>query len=167
MSTRTTLLAVLVLAVASTACQPAAQQVGPLSDEDVAAIRASTESFAEAIRASDWAGVSALYTEDAVFMPPNEPAVQGRAAIEAWMEAFPPITGFSPETVEIDGHGDLAYVRGTLSMTVMPEGAPEPIQETAKYIEIRRKQPDGSWLIAVDIFNSDLPLPEDGGETET
>ena len=165
MKAHTTLFAVLALALTSTACQPPAQEAGPLSDEDVAAIEASSESFVEAILAGNWAGVAALYTEDAVLMPPNQPAVQGRANIEAWMGAFPRLTDFSLETVEIDGRGDLAFVRGTASWTMMPEGAPEPIQETAKYVVIRRRQPDGTWLIAVDIFNSDLPLPEEGSGT--
>ena len=35
------------------------------------------------------------------------------------------------------------------------EGAPEPLEEVGKYIEIRMRQPDGSWRLAVDIFNSD------------
>ena len=92
-------------------------------------------------------------------MPPNQPMVQGSEAILAWMEAFPPLTEFDLIAVEIDGYGDLAYVRGTGTMTMTPEGAPEPIKDTVKFIEIRRKQDDGSWLIAIDIFNSDLPLP--------
>ena len=165
MSARNVVLAALALALVSTARQLPAQEAGPLSEEDVAAIRASAESFVEAVRAGDWAGMAALYTEDAVVMAPNEPAVQGRAAIEAWGGAFPPNTDFSIEIVEIDGRGDLAYVRGTTSSTWMPEGASEPIQETDKYVEIRRRQPDGTWLIAVDIFNSDLPLPEEGSGT--
>ncbi len=160
MRVRTTLIAVLVLTLASTACQPAAQEAAGLSEEDAAAIRSSTEPFVDAIRAGDWAGVAALYTEDAVYMPPNEPAFEGRAAIEAWLGAFPPLPDFSLAVVETDGRGDLAFVRGTYAWTIMPEGAPEPIQDTGKYIEIWRKQPDGSWLIAVDIFNSDMPLPE-------
>jgi uncharacterized protein (TIGR02246 family) len=167
MSTRSVLLAALALALASTPCQLPAQEAGPLSEEDVAAIRASAESFAEAMLAGDWAGAAAFYTEDAVVMAPNEPAVQGRAAIEAWMGALARFTEFSVEIVEIDGRGDLAFVRGTGSWTMMPEGASEPIQDTAKYVEIRRKQPDGSWLMAVDIWNSDLPLPQEGSETET
>jgi ketosteroid isomerase-like protein len=49
----------------------------------------------------------------------------------------------------------------------MPEGAPEPFQESGKYVVILQKQPDGSWLVVVDIWNSDLPLTEEGTETET
>ena len=52
-------------------------------------------------------------------------------------------------------------MRGAYSLTIQPEGAPESIRDTGKYIEIRRKQQDGSWLIAIDIWNSDLPLPSE------
>ena len=45
-------------------------------------------------------------------------------------------------------------------MTILVEGTLEPTHDTGKYVEIWRKQPDGKWLIAVDISNSDLPLPE-------
>ena len=77
------------------------------------------------------------------------------------------MTQFTIPPTEIDGRGDLAYVRGTYAMTIMPEGAPEPIREIGKYVVILQKQPDGSWLVVVDIWNSDLPLPEEGTETET
>jgi ketosteroid isomerase-like protein len=40
-------------------------------------------------------------------------------------------------------------------MTVHPDGAPGPVEDQGKFLEIRRRQPDGSWLLAVDIFNSD------------
>ena len=142
------------------AAEEAAAVVTALSDEDVAAIEASVQAYNQAVRSGDWAAVAALYTEDAILMPPNQPIVQGREAILTWMEAFPPLTEFNLVTTEIDGCGDIAFVRGTLSMTMSPEGAPEPIQDTGKYIEIRRRQEDGSWLISVDTFNSDLPLPE-------
>jgi hypothetical protein len=40
-------------------------------------------------------------------------------------------------------------------MTLSPDGAPGPIDDAGKFIEIRKKQPDGSWPMAADIFNSD------------
>ena len=57
---------------------------------------------------------------------------------------------------EVEGIGELAFVRGRYSMTLEPEGAPGPVNDEGKYIEIRERQPDGSWLLARDIFNSDL-----------
>jgi ketosteroid isomerase-like protein len=43
-------------------------------------------------------------------------------------------------------------------MTLTPVGA-APIENRGKYIEIWRKQADGSWKILRDVYSSDLPLP--------
>ena len=139
-----------------------AEEVGvkALSDEDVAAIKTAHDAYGQTIISKDWAALIAMHAEDAVFMPPNMPLIQGREAIQAWWEASPPITAFNLTCVEIDGRSDLAYVRGVYTLTMELEGAPEPIQDTGKFLDILQKQEDGSWLIAVDIFNSDLPLPE-------
>lgn len=56
--------------------EEAAAEVAALSDEDVARIKASTEAFVQAVRSEDWTAVAALYNEDAVLMPPNQPIVQ-------------------------------------------------------------------------------------------
>jgi uncharacterized protein (TIGR02246 family) len=161
MSTRSVLLAVVAFALASTACQPPAQEAGPLSEEDVAAIRAVPQSYAEAVLASDWAAVASHYTEDALRLPPNALPIEGRAAIQAAYEGLPrTFTEFSSTPLEIDGRGDLAYVRGTATLTFAVEGVSEPVSDTVKYLEILRKQSDGEWLISRICWNSDLPLPE-------
>jgi len=168
MSTRSVLLAALALALASAACQPPAQEAGPLSEEDVAAIRAAAQSYTEAMLTGDWAAAVAVFTEDAVRMPPNAPAIQGHEAIRAGFEAEPvTYTDFTNTPTEIDGRGDLAYARGPYSLTFTLEGIAEPITDRGKYVAIFRKQADGSWLAAVDTWNSDLPLPEEGAETES
>jgi len=131
----------------------------PLSEADKATIRANDEKFAQAVVAKNWPGLAAMYSTDAAFMPPNESVVQGRAAIQSWMSAFPPVTAFSLTPQLVEGRDDIAYVRGTYMMTVTPPGAPAPVDDRGKYIVIERKQPDGSWLITDDIFNSDVPLP--------
>jgi ketosteroid isomerase-like protein len=139
-----------------------AEEVGvkALSDEDVAAIKTAHDAYGQTMISKDWAALIAMHTEDAVIMPPNMPLIQGREAIQAWNEASPPITAFNLTCVEIDGRGDLAYVRGVYTLTMELKGAPQPIQDTGKFLDILQKQEDGSWLIAVDIFNSDLPQPE-------
>ncbi len=123
------------------ACQPTAPTA--LSDGDKAAIEATSQTFLKAAQASDWAGVAATYTEDAVLMPPNGPAVQGRDDIQAFWESFPPVADLDLANVEIAGRGDLAYVRGTYKLKIVLEGH-DPVPDTGKYIEIRKKQADGS-----------------------
>jgi ketosteroid isomerase-like protein len=143
------------LSLAVAACQTGA---APLSDEDIATLRAGSDTWGELVVAGNWSALVETYTEDAIFLPPNEATVQGRANIQAWMEAFPPISEARLTIQEIDGYGDLAYIRGTYAMTLSIEGV--EMLDTGKYIEIHRKQADGSWPMTVDIFNSDLPVPE-------
>jgi ketosteroid isomerase-like protein len=142
------------------------QRPAGLSDTDRTAIRQADENDMKLMNAKDWKGDSALYAEDAILLPPNQAAVQGKAAIQAWMEAFPPFSNFQEQSLEIEGQGDLAYDRGTYSMTVIPPGA-APIEDHGKYLTIWRKQDDGSWKVQRGTFNSDLPLPAPGKPAAT
>jgi ketosteroid isomerase-like protein len=159
MSVRSVLLAALALALGSTACQPPAQEAGPLSEADVAAIRQLAEADVQAALANDWTTWAGYHTEDVLFMPPNLPAIEGRAALEEWLGPVRVIE-FTRELVDIDGRDGLAYARGTHSIMYTPEGAPEPVSEAGKWVWILRKQADGSWRIAVHIWNLDHPPSE-------
>lgn len=155
------------LALTNTACQPPAQQAGRLSEDDVGAIEGIIQQYVQAILANDLNAWTGLWTEDAVVMPPNSPALEGREAIiQDWM-AGPTPTEFVLDVVDIDGGGDVAYVRGTYSITMTAVGVPEPVRDDGKYLSIFKKQLDATWLFAVDTWNSDLPLIQESSETET
>ena len=139
------------------ACQAPAPPT--LSDADIAAIRTANASYASAAKARDWGALAALYAQDAIIMPPNHPSVTGRANIQVYFQAFPPMSAFEVPIVEIEGRSDLAVVRGTYSMTIIQEGS-APVTDSGKWMEMRRKQADGSWLIYCDIWNSDMAMPK-------
>jgi ketosteroid isomerase-like protein len=145
-----------VLALAAMACRPAPP---PLTDADKTAIRAVGDSFIVFFRTNRDSAMATLYTETAIVMPPNAGAVEGRAAIRGFFEAYPPLPDFTGMPVEIDGRGDLAYVRGTYSFSMPAAGGRPAMSDHGKFLEIRRRQPDGTWMVSVDIFNSDVPLP--------
>ena len=169
MNKRTMLLMVLTFAFASTACQPPAQQMasGTLSDEDVAAIGDTSQTFVQTYLAGDWTAVVAMLTEDAVWMPPNQPAREGRADIQEWLSPQT-VTDFELTALETGGRGGFAYTRGSFSITFTAEGMAGSVSDTGKYVEIWQKGPDGSWLVDQVIWNSDLPLaaPEPEPEPE-
>lgn len=131
----------------------------PLADADKTAIRAVGDSFVVMFRADRDSAQAELYTENAVLMPPNMGVVEGRAAIRAFFQNYPAISDFAGTAIEVDGRGDVAYVRGTYAYTIPAGGGRPAVPDHGKFLEIRRRQPDGKWLIAVDIFNSDVPLP--------
>lgn len=130
-----------------------------LSKADEASIRSVSDEFSRSFVSGDWDAMMNLYTEDAILMPPGGPSVAGRTAIREFLAAFPKVTEMSFDLNEVDGRSDLAYVRGSYRMTIEIPGAPGPVVDEGKFIEIRRKQTDGRWLIAADIFNSSLPPP--------
>jgi ketosteroid isomerase-like protein len=92
-------------------------------------------------------------------MPPDEPAVHGRDAMRKWAE-----TVFSQMTMsgrytssDVTVSGDLAVVRYTGEITMTPKAGGRPATEHIKGIHVMKRQPDGSWKIAQDVWNSDAP----------
>lgn len=140
-------------AVLLSGCAPG--ELGQFDKEAIANVR---QAFVQAVRAGDGSRVAALFTEDGVEMPPNEPIRMGRDAISA--AQLPTVMAFTLTGEETEGVGDWAYDRGVYQITVTMEGMTEPISDTGKYLVLLRKQSDGSWLITHSIWNSDNPPPE-------
>jgi uncharacterized protein (TIGR02246 family) len=134
----------------------------PLAAADLAAIRATDSAFASAAGAGDAAGVAANYLPDAQLMPPNAPTVEGREAIQKFWGGLLGAYQLRFQVVadEVEGRGDLAYARGhyTLDGTPKAKGG-APIHDEGKYLEVLRRQPDGGWRYAVDMYSSNLPAP--------
>ena len=86
------------------------------------------------------------------------------AGIACWNDKFTysywrPITGIrenDPGTGPTGLGSGNSYLVGQGDPTWTPLGAPN---DNGKFVEVWRRQGDGSWLIADDIFNSNLPAP--------
>ncbi len=128
-----------------------------LTDADKAKIQESTDKFVAAFNAGDFDAMAACYTADGVLMPPNNPSVTGHEAIKAFIASMPKVKDFSITHDEIEGTGDRAIVYGKFAITfVMPDGT--EVKDKGKFIEVREKQTNGSWLMTHDMFNSDMPM---------
>ena len=149
------LLVAVVIGHVSTACQTQAPQNYSFPEEDAAAIRGAAEGFVKAVLANDWATAASRYTEDAVFMPADHPAFEGHEAWERWVASFDikSVTHYSMVIDEIDGHADIAFVRGRFSETLMINGLESPVKAAGKFVQVWRKQPNGAWLLAIDMYN--------------
>ena len=153
-------LAVAILAVAIVAglgCQ--SQTIVGLTASDEATLLQALDTEMKAANAADAAGWASVYAQDAIVLRPNGPAVQGRQAIQQWLATLLPISNAKGEGVEVVGYADLAYLRGSYAMTFSVPGVPAPIEEQGKFLQIYRKESDGSWKLTREIYNSDLPLP--------
>jgi len=155
------ILATLALGLTVAACQPAAEAPAApaaLSEQDMAAIRGMLDNYGATVTAKDWDTYVGYYADDAVRMPPDQPMIQGKAAIRAMAEALPAVTNLTLAVQRIDGQGDLAYARGSYTFDVGP-AEDQLTSMVGKWQAIYERQADGSWLCVSDIWNTDAPMP--------
>lgn len=138
----------------------ATQVLAELPAKEYESLSKASAQWVRTYNQNDWAALADLFTKDAVMMPPNGPAIIGREAIAAWEQANE--TGFqiSFNVQSIQGSGDIAYLRGQ-SCVFIPLSEDEVGVDVGKYLEVRRRQSNGDWLIEADVFNSDLPVGAD------
>ncbi len=148
---------VLMVTLLTTVTPMLAQQAGS-ANADEKAIRAEAAAWSKAMEAKDAAKFVEFYAADARVLPPNAPAVNGKAArLEYWKKfmATPGLKGsFGPDKVVVAKSGDLAYEMGTYSL-VMNDAKGNPEHETGKYLVVWKKQADGKWKVVADMFSSD------------
>lgn len=149
--------AALMLIISLGACQ---SYPNGLSDADVSAIEASSDEWVATYNENDWEALAELFAADAAMMPPNSTAVVGRDAIAAWEAEYE--TGFQIafDVQDIKGEGNLAYVRGRSCVFIPLETGGFGV-DVGKYLEVRKKDENGAWLIVTDIFNSDAAIGSD------
>jgi uncharacterized protein (TIGR02246 family) len=113
--------------------------------------------FVDAIGRSDSAGMAALYTEDGKVMATGSPTVAGREAVQQFWRGLIDMGAKSVtlQTVDLDEQGDTAIETGAYTLSIEPDGA-APMKDIGKYVIVWKRQPDGTWKMAIDIFNPDL-----------
>ena len=146
----------LALLVISTACQrPAAAD---LTQADKDAVRAEIEKYRQAGLAADWNAWGNTLTADVVVSPVNHATMTGREAAVAWVKTFPKLTDFTVTIDEVSGRDDLAYARGRYALAfILPNGSPG--SERGAFLQLHRRQSDGSWPYTHLMFHSSEPLP--------
>lgn len=143
------------LAVLASCAQTAAPPADTAADE--AAMRAGTTSWIEAYNVGDVDKIVAMYTDDAILMPPDAPAVVGHDAMKQYLVADMAASKAAGLSMALDQDasgvsGDLGWHAGTFHVN----GASGSAVGTAKYVEIWRKL-NGKWLMIRDIWNTDAP----------
>ncbi len=142
----------------------AALALGSLSgtqaaDLDKAQIEAALEGYERVLNASDVDGVLELYTEDGVFMAPNNPSAVGIQQVEAaYTGAFQAIdlnVEFDIIEVEVIS-GDWAFARTNSSGTTTINATGDKVPEGNQELFVLRKI-DGDWKIARYAFSTTNP----------
>jgi ketosteroid isomerase-like protein len=123
-------------------------------------------------RDAEWALVSSegrdverilsYWTDDALVYPPGLPTMQGKAALRSYVEGALAIPGFritwTTSDARLSPDGRLAYLVSTNAVTLPgPDG--RPVTTSGRGLTVWRRELDGQWRCAIDIWNEGPPQP--------
>ena len=104
----------------------------------------------ESPNATDWVF---HYTEDAIFVGPGAPAVQGREALLQMAKAMQPLSSVSLTVQRTKGSGNLAYTYGEGTWI---SGRPPHTGATThvRLVIVWCKEADGQWRVTQEMLNA-------------
>jgi len=142
-------------------CAAAKPAVEPAATVDLgkeeAAIRATDAQWLAAAKAHDVEKSVSFWSDDATILQPDTPPIVGKSEVRKYVaEAFATpdfsIT-FTTDKVVVARSGDMAYETGTGVISFRdPKGKLVTLHNRG--VVVWRRQADGSWKAAVDIWNA-------------
>lgn len=110
--------------------------------------------WGEAIKKKDIDLIKNLYDVDAHYLPNDHVAIHGRDAIaQYWEESFPFLSDLSLTMESLAGSEELLYETGNGFVMIMnAQGNYDKFP--FKYVNVWKQQRDGSYKVAIDIFNN-------------
>jgi ketosteroid isomerase-like protein len=156
MFTKTCALVVVSIVIASSASASAQTAI---QKKVAKAIVVADEKWSVACMSHQLDKTLSFYADDAVLLAPNSPILSTKKAIRtAWTDMTAPTSAVSWKATKVVAarSGEMAYCYGSYDLSMM-DASGKMIKDHGKFVEIWKKQADGSWKCAVDMFNSDLP----------
>lgn len=149
----TIILAMLFFAIG---CQCQKQDI----EADIAAINELFDQYCIAANAGDIEGFMSLWADDAIRMEPDRTSIVGKENIQAFFapqfELFDINVTIYGDT-EVQVFGDLSFSRGTYTLSITPKQGGPTTTLDGKWLDIEKRQADGSWKIYVDMVNFNKP----------
>lgn len=149
------------LAVSTSACSklPAENNnQGNQRAQVEAAIRQQEDGQIKAIGARQLDATVSYYADGAIVSAPNAPDARTKDEYRrTWQEIFAAVPAGVPfnagtTQVEVANSGDLAYAVGFYTID-------NPPADKGTFLDVWKKQRDGSWKMTASIIKSDMPAP--------
>jgi ketosteroid isomerase-like protein len=134
-----------------------------LASEKALLLQRDAEWAIAASEGRDVERVLSYWTDDAVVFPPDLPAVVGKAALRQYVQASMQMPGFritwTSTDVTFSPDRNFAYMFSSNSIDMnAPNGT--PMRTEGRAVTIWRREPDGEWRCAVDIWNAPPAAPQ-------
>lgn len=151
---------VLLMTLNGTSRQTNATRSGS-SEAEVAAITRFYGAWSEALATRGAEGYVSFFLENGAVLPPDGPAVEGKDAIRSWIQKT--LDDFTTRDTRLvpgamtvsDG---MATWRFTISGERVPKKGGNPVRFSNKYLDVLKKQPDGSWKFLYRMWSNNEPV---------
>ena len=127
---------------------------------DVALVYELWNEYAAACHSGDLERWLSFWIDDGIQMAPDAPCRVGKEQIRAAMQPTFDLFTMSNmviNTEEVWVLGDRAYSHGTYTFDMTPKNGGETTSFSGKFLDIVKRQADGSWKIAIDCHNYNEP----------
>src|SRR4030042_2405983 len=122
-----------------------------------AALMQTSRDWSKAAGSGDLDRIVAYWADDAIVLPPDQPAVVGKAAIREYVDESMEIPGFSvtwePEQATVGANGEMGYLIERNRFTFADSTGTVHTQ-FGKVITVWRKDTTGAWKCVIDIWNN-------------
>ena len=129
--------------------------VSDLSNTDRHAIEEIHDRWIAEELANNRMAILQLCTDDAMWIPPQFPAIVGKEAISQWLSgAEVVIKDLHTANVRIDGAGSVAYLTSNYSTAYITGDSGVIAKADGMHLWILRKMSDGDWKVAIITWSS-------------
>lgn len=130
------------------------------TEADIAAITALYDQYCLAANTDDLDLFISCWADDAIRLEPDQSSIFGKEDIRAFFKVL--YDQFNLNIViygdtEIQVIKDMAFGRGTATLSLTPKEGGPTTHFDAKWLDILKRQEDGSWKIYRDMINFNGP----------
>ena len=130
------------------------------NEADMAAINELYQKWVDGLNNDDFELFISVWADDSTRMEPDTPAITGiehvRAHFKVPFEQFTYECGVYGDS-DMQISGDLAFYRGNYTLALTPRDGGPTTQFDGKWVDILKKQPDGSWKVYIDSVSDNAP----------
>jgi len=117
----------------------------------------TSRAWARAVAAGDVEQIVGYWSDDAIVLAPDQPAIVGKAAIRDFVKQMQAIPQFNitwdPERATVAASGGMGYLVEH-TRTTLADASGKPITQYGKAVTIWRKDAGGAWKCVVDTWNN-------------
>ncbi|MFA9403713.1 MAG: SgcJ/EcaC family oxidoreductase [Anaerolineales bacterium] len=130
------------------------------NEADIAAINALYEKWILGLKNNDFELFISVWADDATRMEPNSPPITGIEQLRAHFLPFVEQNDIDSDVYgdfDVQVFGDWAFYRGNYTLDLTPTGGGPTTHMDGKWVDILKKQPDGTWMVYIDSVSDNKP----------